>query len=357
MAAADPSIFTSYPDGIRLFILTFLASNLLTGLLYTAAKRWKLLPGIRNRDVHTKRKPRIGGVAMWLVLVGGLCLIATSNQPGLLNFGGNPLALQGIIGGMIAVLIFGLLDDLYSLPASWQLLGHVVAGLSVVLGGIGIDYIHLPFGGDLPFTPFWSAVTTVTWVVVIINAMNLFDGLDGLAGSLTGTSAIILFVLSVRFGFVGAATVALLLFAAVAGFLPWNWHPAKLFMGTVGSQTLGFLLAIAAIISGAKVATAVLVLGLPLFDAVSVVIRRLKAHQSPFQADQRHLHHRLLNLGLKPPMVVLITNAVALVFGALALGTQQASVKGMLTLVLFAALLGLVALTYLLERRSKLPVQ
>jgi len=357
-APAAISLFTSYPDGLRLFLIVFVSANFLTGLLYLAAKRWKLLPSIRDRDVHTKRKPRIGGIAMWTALVGAMAYIVSTNSA-LLDFnngGSHPYVLHGVVGGLIALLIFGLLDDLFGLAAGWQLLGHTVAGLSIVLGGVGVDYLTLP-GTVLHFQPFWSAAFTVFWVVIMINAINLFDGLDGLAGSITGTSAVILFVLSVRLGFVGAATLAILLFSVVAGFLPWNWHPSKLFMGTVGSQMLGFLLGVIAIISGAKMATAVLVLGLPLFDAVSVVLRRLKARQSPFQADQRHLHHRLLKLGLKPPAVVLITNGVAIVFGALALGTQQAQAKLALIILLVLALLGVVGLTYLLEQRSRRHVQ
>jgi UDP-GlcNAc:undecaprenyl-phosphate GlcNAc-1-phosphate transferase len=197
----------------------------------------------------------------------------------------------------------------------------------------------------------------MTWIVVMINAVNLFDGLDGLAGSIGLTSAFFLLVVSLKLGFVGAATLCIILFGVTAGFLPWNWYPSKLFMGTVGSQLLGYLLALIAVVSGAKLATAVLVLGIPLFDAVSVVVRRIRAGKPPFQADQRHLHHRLLKIGLRPPQVVWLTNAVAVAFGLLALGSQQANEKGLLILGLVACMFLFIAITYVLERRVVQPVK
>ncbi|HSI20485.1 MAG TPA: MraY family glycosyltransferase [Verrucomicrobiae bacterium] len=339
-----------YPEAWVVFLGVGAAALVAMGLLYALAQRHRLLPAIRSRDVHTTRKPRVGGVAMWLVAVVALVVIATGNHSGLLTFA--PGVLQGVFAGLAVVLLFGLLDDLYGLPAFWQLLGQVVAGASLVMGGLQIESLRLPFIGVLSLHPAWSAVLVVAWIVVMINAVNLFDGLDGLAGSLSLTAAVILFLVSLKLGFIGAATLCLILIGITAGFLPWNWHPSKLFMGTVGSQLLGFLLATIAVISGAKVATAVLVLGIPLFDAFSVIVRRLLAGQSPFHADQRHLHHRLLKIGLTPPYVVLVTNIMAVLFGVFALTTQQANEKALLILCLILSMFAFIGLTYLLERKS-----
>jgi UDP-GlcNAc:undecaprenyl-phosphate GlcNAc-1-phosphate transferase len=262
-----------------------------------------------------------------------------------------PTLLQGIIGGLLVILLFGLLDDIYGLPALWQLAGQVVAGATLVMGGLTVDALRLPLLGQVAVTPFWSAVLVVGWVVVMINAINLFDGLDGLAGSIGFTASLILFLVSVRLGFPGAATLCLIILGVTSGFLPWNWHPSRIFMGSVGSTLLGFLLATVALMSGAKLATSVLVLGIPLFDALSVVLRRLRAGVSPFAADQRHLHHRLLRIGLKPPQVVLLTNLFAGAFGILALSTEQANQKGLLILLLIGAMLLFIFITHLLERR------
>lgn len=352
-------IVSQYPNAWWVFLSICVVANLVTGLLYWLARKGNLLPAIRSRDVHTKRKPRVGGVAMWLVTAGALALLATAPWSGVLHFGGtNELQLlQGIFGGLLVILLFGLLDDLVGISPVWQLLGQFTAGLSLVMGGLTVPVLRIPFVGDIQLSVLWSAVLVVGWIMVMINAINLFDGLDGLAGGISFTGAAILLLVSLRLGFTGAATLCLILLGVTAGFLPWNWHPSKLFMGTVGSQLLGFLLGTIAVISGAKVATAVLVLGIPLFDAVAVVVRRLLAREHPFKADQRHLHHRLLHIGLTPPQVVLITNAMAVLFGVFALGTEQANQKGLLIVALILSMFAFIGLTYFLERRVTRGVQ
>jgi UDP-GlcNAc:undecaprenyl-phosphate/decaprenyl-phosphate GlcNAc-1-phosphate transferase len=353
-------LLSLYPNAWVVWLSVMLGSFLMTGLLYGVARHWRfLMPMVRSRDVHTERKSRIGGVAMWLLAAGSLVYLATGPFPGTLNFGEGAIGVSsvwwGIMAGLAVIFVAGLIDDIVGLHAGWQLLGQIVAGVALVAGGVGVSFLRLPFIGGIDISPIWSAFFVVLWVVVIINAINLFDGLDGLAGSLALTASVFLFLVSVRLGFVGAATLALIVMGCAAGFLPWNWHPSKLFMGTVGSQLLGFLLATIAIISGAKVATAVLVLGIPLFDAVSVVVRRLLARESPFKADQRHLHHRLLRLGLPVTGVVIVTNVLAIGFGILALSSQQANEKGLLAIGLVFLMLAVIAITHVLERRLGRP--
>ena len=356
-----------------MLILVFLFSLGLTGTLFYLARSAKLLPTVRARDVHSTPKPRVGGVAMWLAVMASFLFVVNSTAPQLLDFGnphywGIDRALWGIIAGMTVILVVGLLDDLFSLSPFVQLGGQFLAAFSLVMAGIGVRYIRLPHNYDLRFDQIpihlphflggetiwlWSALFTIVWVVAMINVMNFFDGLDGLAGSVAMTAAAVLVFVSLRVGFLATATLAIILAGSAAGFLPWNWHPSKIFMGTVGSQLLGFTLGVIAIISGGKVATAVLVLGIPLFDAGIVILRRLAAGQSPFQADQRHLHHRLLKIGLSTPWVVIVINAVAVTFGVLALRTQQSTQKGLLTLLLALCMGLFILITYLLEQRSK----
>jgi len=330
-----------------------LSAALTGGLLYLA-RRAHLLPGIRSRDVHTERKPRIGGVAMWLTLAISLLVLASSSHHASWLQFGNPLkegldsAVIGLLAGMVVLLVTGLIDDIVGLSPLAQFVGQVLSGIMLVLAGIGVTFIRLPFAQQLrldflslPFhalngQPIWliSALFTIGWVVLLINVINFFDGLDGLAGSIALTASVVLILISLRLGLAATATLAALLAATTIGFLPWNWYPSRIFMGTVGSQLLGFTLATIAIISGGKVATAVLVLGIPLFDALVVIVRRLLAGVSPFKADQRHLHHRLLKIGLPVPWVVITVNATALLFGILAYSTQESTVKGLLTLLL-----------------------
>lgn len=358
-----------------ILLTVFLAATALTGGLYYASRnRDKFLPDIRERDVHKVRKSRIGGIAIWFsILVALLIVAAIPNTSHFLNFsrpyfGGLDISLWGIIAGLSVLLVMGLIDDIKGLSPAAQLLGQFLASLCLVVAGIGVSHITLPFGGLLPLDQtswvlptwlggqtiwLWSSLFTIIWTMTMINVMNWFDGLDGLAGSVSVTASVVLFFLSIKLGFLSTATLAIVLAAASAGFLVWNWYPSKLFMGTVGSQSIGFVLAVIAIVSGGKVATATIVLGVPLFDALIVVIRRLVAGASPFQADQRHLHHRLLKMGLPVPWVVITINVVAAIFGLFAYRAQQANAKGALTLLLVALMLVFIYLTYVFERGSK----
>jgi UDP-GlcNAc:undecaprenyl-phosphate GlcNAc-1-phosphate transferase len=366
------SLLSQYPEWLAVLLMVGGLSMVLTGVLYLGAKRLKLMPTVRGRDVHTERKPRVGGVAILLTIFIAIIAFATAS-PDKLNFGGEVIwgidrSLLGILVGMGVLLIFGLWDDVSSLKPSAQLLGQFLAATAVIWGGVQAEYINLPFGdatiylnkvmwlipdwlGGGVVWP-WAALFSYVWVILMINVMNFFDGLDGLAGSVGATGAAILFFVCLRLGLVAPATLALILGAAVLGFLPWNWHPSKLFMGTVGSQLLGFMLGVVAIISGAKVATAVLVLGIPLLDAVVVIVRRLMAGKSPFQADQRHLHHRLLKIGLSTPRVVLVITGCSLALGLISLRTQNAEGKGLLTILLVVAMVVFIAVTYALEQRA-----
>ena len=344
------ALLSSYPHLFAVFLAVALLSTLLTGLAYVIAQRQALLPAIRERDVHTVRKPRVGGVAMLLSAIIALLVISNGPSSYLLHFQGAH-QLTGLIAGMLVILVTGLLDDVFELPWYGQLLGQLLAGLCLVLGGIGVPYIRVPFYHLLVFPPLVSGIFTMIWTMLMINVMNFFDGLDGLAGSVALTASVILLLVSLRFGYVATATLALVLAGITAGFLPWNWYPSKLFMGTAGSQLLGYLLAVLAIISGGKLATAVLVLGVPVLDALIVVVRRLSAHQSPFKADQRHLHHRLRKIGIPVPWVVILTNGVAILFGSMALRSQAANSKGLLALLLLVCMFAVIFATYALERR------
>ncbi len=356
-----------YPDAWKVFLILFLLTNIFTGLFYVLAKKRGWMPAIRSRDVHTTRKPRVGGLGMWAAALIGLVSVALYRSD-LLDFTAagavnSSHILFGIIAGMAVVLGFGILDDLVGLPPWGQLVGQFLAATALILAGLQVSYLRLPFDhviwmdrliwhiGPYSILPL-SSLFIYFWVITMINVMNFFDGLDGLAGSVAMTASVVMLLVSLRLGFIGAATLCLIIFGITAGFLPWNWHPSKLFMGTVGSQLLGFMLGVVAIISGAKVATAVLVLGIPVFDAVIVIIRRLIAHERPWQADQRHLHHRLLKIGLSTPAVVIITNVVAVVFGILGLSSQQSSQKGLLTILLLLCMIGFIIITYVLERKA-----
>jgi UDP-GlcNAc:undecaprenyl-phosphate GlcNAc-1-phosphate transferase len=352
-----------------ILLTVFCISLALTASFFTFAKHAQLMPTVRDRDVHTRPKPRIGGVAMWGALLIAILLVSGSShwshflQFGNQSFWGIDRAVLGVLAGMLVILITGLLDDLRGLSAFVQLGGQALAGLCLALAGVGVRYIQLPLNYQLRLDSIqlhlggteiwlWSAIFTIGWVIAMINVINFFDGLDGLAGSVSLTAAAVLIFISLRLGLPATAALSVILVGIIAGFLPLNWHPSRIFMGTVGSQLLGFMLATIAIISGGKMATAILVLGIPLFDALIVIARRLMDGVSPFKADQRHLHHRLLKLGLSVPVVVVLVNIIAIFFGVLAYSTQQSNTKGLLTLLLLIGILLIIWLTYRLEKKQ-----
>ncbi len=338
--AVLPTILVALGSGLATFVAT--------GVFYRLAKRLALLPKIRARDVHTERKPRVGGLAIWLATLGGFLLLYAWMPTHLALEG---MQVLGISLAMVLLLIIGLLDDIWGVPAWGQLLGQFGAGLLLLWGGVTIDFIRLPWSNTDLFFGNWSGLVTVVWIAAIINVVNWFDGLDGLAASIAATGSATLAALSLRLDSGASAIMAALLAGSSLGFLPWNWSPSKLFMGTVGSQVLGFWIATAAIISGGKMATAAVVLGIPVLDAVLVIAKRLMAGEKIYQADQRHLHHRLLRAGLSASQVVLVISGTSLLFGVLAFGLQRATDKGWLLIGIPLAMMILIILSYILERR------
>jgi len=227
----------------------------------------------------------------------------------------------------VLLFITGLYDDKYDLPPLVKLAFQALAALAVVAFGVQIQWLSNPFGGLNIIVGNWTYLLVPIWLLMMINVMNWFDGLDGLTSGLTGIAAVTMVALSLT-PYVNQPATALLaaiVAGAALGFLPWNWFPAKIFMGDSGSMVLGFLLGVFAIISGAKFATAALVLGIPILDAVWVVGRRILAGQSPMKADRKHLHHRFLDAGLHPRTAVVTLYLIASVFGLIALraGTHE----------------------------------
>ncbi len=274
------------------------------------AKHHKLfdLPG--GRRIHSEPTPRIGGVAIFLALLLPLLI-----------FFKVPPQLYGIYLGLISIFTLGILDDLYELPAWTKLVGQVFAASITIFFGITISNLTNPFGGTILLSPFVDVILTLVWILLIVNTVNFLDGLDGLAAGISGIASFILIVLSL-FTIVNqpdTASMAAIVLGAALGFLYYNWHPAKIFMGDSGSHILGYMIAILSIISGGKVATAALVLGFPILDVAWSVVRRLGTGRHPFSADRMHLHHRLLDMGLTQPQTVTLFYLLSSSLGVIAL--------------------------------------
>lgn len=291
------------------------------------ARGWAL-GAIRPRDVHHQPIPRLGGVAV----AGALLLVAAALavfEPDRVRFVAESWAgldknLAGILGGTILLLVAGVADDFFGLPPGPKLLIHILAGALLALSGVLIFYLSNPFGG-LIVLGTWAPLFVVSWVVLMINAINWLDGLDGLAAGVSLIASVTLYVLAVRpdVNQISMSVLALVLVGALGGFLPFNFWPARVFLGDSGSQVLGFLLAAFAIISGGKLATAALVLGVPLLDTLWVIVRRVVNRQPVYQADRFHLHHRLLAAGLSHRQAVLVFYAGAAALGIVALNTRS----------------------------------
>jgi UDP-GlcNAc:undecaprenyl-phosphate GlcNAc-1-phosphate transferase len=290
------------------------------------------------------------------VIIAGLLLLLPFT-------GGKELRAEQMIGFIVAVAVLivgGMLDDRFQLKPAVQFLFPLGASLIVVLSGSGIDLVTNPLGGS-PISLQWlqwgglslpGDAITILWLLTVTYAMKFLDGLDGLVAGMTVIGAVLIAGLASSPAYFQPliACIALLVAAVHLGFLPYN-REGSIFLGEAGSTIAGFSLAVLAVISGAKLATAATALAVPLVDIVLVVLGRLIAGASPFKGDATHLHFRLLHAGLTPWMAVRLIWGIALVFGLVALTLQT---RG--KLFLFAGLIVLICVISLLawnRRKNK----
>ncbi|MBI4089856.1 MAG: undecaprenyl/decaprenyl-phosphate alpha-N-acetylglucosaminyl 1-phosphate transferase [Candidatus Kerfeldbacteria bacterium] len=288
-----------------------------------------------NRKVHRRPVPLLGGTA---IFVGFFGLVAwLGQQPGTVT--GSfilPKHLWGIFIGASCLMIGGYLDDRFRLSPRRQIIFPIVATLVVIASGIGVKFITNPLGGvirldaiNFPVLTWdgityhltlWADLFSFAWLMGMMYTTKFLDGLDGLVAGITTIGSVIVFLLSMRPPVLQpeTANLAIILAGAAAGFLILNWHPARLFLGEGGSLLTGFLLGSLAIIAGGKIATALLIMGIPILDVVWVIIRRaVIEHRSPFySADKKHLHFRLLDVGFSHRGAVLFLYTLTVVFGA-----------------------------------------
>jgi UDP-GlcNAc:undecaprenyl-phosphate GlcNAc-1-phosphate transferase len=308
-------------------------SAILTPLVIWIAKRAKIVDRAETapeRKRQRKPVPLLGGVALFVTFFIGILLL--QNQ----LFGGYLLE-KHVIGLLIAVGILtlgGALDDRFNLPAGFQILFPIISALTVIASGIGISYIDNPIGKDidlsswviplfthhnLPYTiTVFADLFTFVWLLLMTYTTKLLDGLDGLVSGLGVVGSLMLFFISVRPDVMQPETAILAaLFGGVClGFLLWNWHPARVYLGEGGSTMIGFVLGVLAIISGAKIATTLLIVGLPLIDHIIVVARRALKGLNPFtRPDRTHLHQRLVDAGIRQPVAAAILILTSAIFG------------------------------------------
>ena len=315
-------------------LLTAAVTFVLSWVVWRVSLRYKLYPGIRDRDVHTTPTPRLGGIAMFL---GVLAAFAVSAQhPFFAIIWSNPQQVYALLGAALIIVVIGVLDDLWDLD--WMIkLGAQFLAAGVIAWFGQLQIYTLPVGGMAIFSSWVSFTLTVFAIVVVMNAVNFIDGLDGLVAGVCLIANVVFFAYSYMvFRDTGASTyfnlasfIAAVLIGACIGFLPMNWSPARLFMGDAGALMLGLLMACSAIAITANFDPAMLddndrfgrsqllgafipillpvvVVLLPLLDFGLAVVRRMSRGKSPFSPDRKHLHHRMLDMGHSDRDAVLI---------------------------------------------------
>lgn len=331
---------------LAVFAVPLLLALLLTPLAERVARRFGFLDYPREpRHLHRGPTPKLGGMALFLpfLVAVGLSLILLPPTPQARpDYPYELWRLGGVVAGSLIVFLVGAYDDKRELSPAPQLLAQFLAAAVAIYSGIVIHEIASPFGGLLRFPPWFAIVFTLFWIMGMMNTVNWLDGLDGLAAGVTVIASLVFFAHSNRLGQVSIALLPLALAGCALGFLPYNFYPARVFMGTSGSLFLGFALGTLSIIGGAKAATALLVLGVPILDVAWQIVNRLRRRRSPFRGDRGHLHHRLVDMGISHRRVLLLFYLLCASFGGLALLLPPGLYK------LYALLaLGIVAVTVL----------
>jgi UDP-GlcNAc:undecaprenyl-phosphate GlcNAc-1-phosphate transferase len=286
----------------------------LTPLVRGLSARLGLLDAPGGRRVHTREVSRLGGAAIF----AGFCAAMAAQFLGerfagwTPFFAGDALMLAGTFAGMVVIVAVGLWDDVRGISPGVKLAGQIVAASLPLAAGLRVDYVGNPFGGGLIQLGLLGIPVTLVWIVGFTNVINLIDGLDGLAAGVTAIAAMSFLVLAAQMNQHVAAALAAALIGACVGFLRYNFHPASIHMGDSGAMFLGFALATLALQGVMKSVAAItlvvplLVIGVPVFDTLSAIIRRAR-HKRPIQeADDGHVHHRLLRRGFNHRQTVLI---------------------------------------------------
>lgn len=285
-----------------------------------------------SRRMHKKPTPRLGGLAIFLGFIVSILLFVHIDHQ-----------MQGILLGAVTIVVLGVVDDMSPLRAGFKFLVQIAAALIAVFHGVVIHTLSNPnvFSAEQYWDLGWLAIpVTVLWIVGITNSVNLIDGLDGLANGVSTISALTLLVIALLVSESQVALVMAALVGACIGFMPYNRNPAKMFMGDTGSTFLGYILATISIQGLFKYYAIVsfvvpfLVLGLPMFDTLFAIIRRLAHGQNPMAPDRGHIHHRLIDMGLNQKQAVAALYVVSSILGLSAVVlTASDAIKAMLFLL------------------------
>lgn len=319
------------------------------------ATRFKIVdrPKSHPKQVHTITIPKLGGNAIFISVT--VCVVGVLMTSNLLTSGEvTNLHYFGLLVGGLILMLGGYFDDKYDLPPRFSFVAPMLAATVAIVFGVEVEKLTNPFGGILYLSNIQSDILVFVWLLFVMYTTKFLDGLDGLATSVSTVGVVMVLLLSLTVAYFqpDVALLASIVIGAQLGFLFWNFYPASIFLGEGGSTLVGFLLGTLAVISGGKLATALLVLGIPFMDVVWVVFRRFKngGMKGVVKGDRKHLHHRLLSLGLSQRQVVFLYVFIASGFGVLTIFLQ--SREKLVALILLLIMMFLAA-SFFVRRENK----
>ncbi|PIZ95707.1 MAG: hypothetical protein COX81_00335 [Candidatus Magasanikbacteria bacterium CG_4_10_14_0_2_um_filter_37_12] len=320
---------------IGYFIFAFFLSLFITAIVRMVMQKYHIvdIPRTKTRKIHKKKIPLGGGLAIFISFFLIIFLLLSN------SFGQEilPKHIWGLFFGGLVLMVGGILDDKYNLKAKYQILFPILAALTVILFGIGPHEITNPLGGVFTLDQWVLSVGTLgNWVVLadtlvfcwlmgMMFTTKFLDGLDGLVTGVVSIGAMMIFFLSLQAQWYQpeVALFSIVFAGCCLGFLVWNWHPAKIFLGEGGSLFTGFMIGSLAIISGGKIATTLLVMGIPALDVIRVIMRRIQKKKPIHIGDNEHLHFKLIESGLTQRQAVLLMYVISFLFGVTTLFLQS----------------------------------
>lgn len=324
-----------------IIVITFICCLIITPISIKIAIKFNLvdMPDHKRR-IHQKPMPRVGGIAIVISMLIGFLIyyLVTRNIPSIAL----GKVFLGYLLGALVIAAMGFIDDVKNLRARYKFIFQLLAAIIVYIFGIRISGIKIPFiHADIINFGFLDFPITLLWVVGITNAVNLIDGLDGLAAGISAISATALLVIFITTSVsLEAIIIAAVLVGATLGFLPYNFNPAKTFMGDVGSNFLGFTLAILSILGFAKgytmlaIIAPILALGVPIFDTLFAMVRRFLKGEPMLKPDGGHIHHRLIKMGLSQRQAVFVLYTITSILCVIAVLIVSADIWKFLLLIL-----------------------
>lgn len=327
------------------YVIAFFCSLFISFLITPLARKLAIKVGALDepkcdRKIHKEPMPYFGGLAIYIAIISCILVFLPHNK-----------ANVSIIVGATLLVLAGVIDDMYDMPAKLKLLVQLLAAVVAVVGGIRIHFITNPFElSGMSMLNNFSIPITIIWIVGITNAVNFSDGMDGLAAGVSGIAALSLLVTALTKGHYFITVQCAIVAGAAFGFLPYNFNPAKIFMGDTGSMLLGYMLSIVGIMGMIKSAAAItlivpiLAIGIPILDTFFAIIRRLINKRPIMQADKEHLHHQLLGKGLNQKQTVLTLYLISILLGLCAVVISNVSINlGILLGILVALIIFILA--------------